>query len=109
MKVSDLAKASDFWRQFLGVTPHKAFDTWHEFMCGDIRFGLLLNNFNDVFQGSGCVPVFEYAAAELRGRAEHAMSLGAQIVVDKLDDPSMGIIVLRCPQGHEFELCGPHP
>ena len=103
-KVADLAAARHFWASLLGITPHKDGDNWVEFWCGTIRLGLLLNDFGDVFTGSGCVPVFEFGDDVLADYIERARSLGAVVLVDGLDDPNLQSIVFRDPFGHEFEL-----
>ncbi len=66
-KVKDIEGAAKFWEQLLQVTPHKNFDTWREFWCGNIRFGLLSEDFEDDFRGSSCVPVFEFEDEVLEG------------------------------------------
>ncbi len=58
-KVTDMAAAAFFWESLLGIKPHKTFPNWHEFMCDNIRLGLLL--LDDATTGSSCVPVFEFA------------------------------------------------
>jgi catechol 2,3-dioxygenase-like lactoylglutathione lyase family enzyme len=103
-KVKDLEGATRFWEGLLQTKPHKNFDTWREFWCGNIRLGLLLNDFNDPFQGSGCVPVFEFDDAVLPGYIARAKEFGATVLVDGLDDPNLQSIVFRDPFGHEFEL-----
>jgi hypothetical protein len=104
LKVNDLKGASLFWGNLLQIKPHKCFDTWHEFRCENINLGLLLNDFGDVVQGSGCVPVFEFADAALPTYINRAIQLGATLILDGLEDPTIRSIVLRDPFGHEFEL-----
>lgn len=103
-KVADTAKAAAFWSELLGVAPHKDFEKWKEISCGNIRLGFLLNDFGDAFSGSGCVPVFEFGDAELPAYVARAKALGAEVLVDRLDDPNMKSIAFRDPFGHEFEL-----
>mgnify|MGYP003394344894 CR=1 FL=1 len=103
-KVSDLGAAAHFWSGLLEIQPHKDFDEWKEFWCGNIRLGLLLNTFGDQYSGSGCVPVFEFEDTHLQGYIARAKSLGATVLLDGLDDPNLKSIVFRCPSGHEFEL-----
>ncbi len=103
-KVDDIEAAAHFWGRLLNITPHKNFESWKEFMLGNIRFGLLKNDFGDEFKGSGCVPVFEFDDNDLPVFIERAKNLGAEILVDGLDDPNLKSIVFRDPFGHEFEL-----
>lgn len=103
-KVKDIEQASVFWEKLLDIKPHKRFDRWHEFWCGNIRLGLLANDFGDAFQGSGCVPVFEFEDDILPTYIERAKKLGAVVVVDGLENPKLKSIVFRDPSGHEFEL-----
>ena len=103
-KVKDLKAAAQFWEDLLQIKPHKYFDRWAEFWCGNIRLGLLLNDFNDEFQGSGCVPVFEFEDGVLQEYIKRAKKLGATVVIDGLDNPNMKSIAFRDPFGHEFEL-----
>jgi catechol 2,3-dioxygenase-like lactoylglutathione lyase family enzyme len=103
-KVADPAKAAAFWSALLQVPPHKDFESWKEIHCGNIRLGFLLNDFGDKFSGSGCVPVFEFADEALPAYIERAKALGAEVLVDGLNDPNMKSIAFRDPFGHEFEL-----
>jgi len=103
-KVTDMGKAVAFWQEFLGVAPHKTSDRWHEFMVGNIRLGLLLNDFNDKLSGCNCVPVFEFADDELHTYIERAKKLGAKVTLDGLDDPNLLSIVFSDPFGNEFEV-----
>lgn len=103
-KVSDVVVAAAFWGKILQIKPHKNFDDWYEFWCGNIRLGLLRNDFDDVVQGSGCVPVFEFEDHILTEYITRAKEAGAVVVVDGLDDPNLKSIVFRDPFGHEFEL-----
>lgn len=104
-KVADVKAAADFWAALLDMQPHKDFETWKEFMCGNIRLGLLsADGLGDPVQGSGCVPVFEFDDDALPAYITRAKSLGATVVVDGLEDDNMKSIVFRDPFGHEFEL-----
>ena len=103
-KVKDIKAAAAFWEELLQTKPHKYFERWAEFWCGNIRLGLLLNDFNDTFQGSGCVPVFELEDDVLALYITRAKKLGAKVVLDGLDNPQLKSIVFRDPFGHEFEL-----
>ena len=104
LKVNDMEKSVYFWKNFLGVAPHKTSPNWHEFMIGNLRFGLLLNDFGDKLSGSNCVPVFEFADKDLEKYIEKAKSLGAKIMFDGIDDPKMLSITFSDPSGNEFEL-----
>jgi catechol 2,3-dioxygenase-like lactoylglutathione lyase family enzyme len=103
-KVPDARKAANFWQAILQVAPHKNSDNWQEFMCGNIRLGLLLNDFGDEFHGSGCVPVFEFPDDQLQGYIDRAIKAGGTVVLDGLNDPNLKSFVMRDPFGHEFEL-----
>lgn len=107
-KVHDMAKAVAFRENLLKVKPHKSFDEWHEFMVGDMRFALLLNDedgdSDDTSAGNNCVPVFELPDADLQGYIITAIGLGGEIVFDGLNDPDVQSIVLADPFGNEFEL-----
>ena len=103
-KIPDMPAASEFWQKVLQIKPHKTFDTWHEFMCGDIRLGLLLNNFGDKFSGSNCVPVFEFDDTVLQSYIDRAKSAGAAVLVDGLDNPKLRSLVMADPWGNQFEL-----
>jgi hypothetical protein len=81
---------------------------WAEFLLGEVRFGLLLNDFGDQFAGSGCVPVFEFDVSGLNVFLNRAKALGATVVLDGLNDETIKSIVLVRPDGHEFELCSCH-
>ncbi len=97
-------KAVSFWQTILEVEPHKTGPKWHEFMVGQLRLGLLLNDFDDKFQGSNCVPVFEFADEELPAYIDRAKQAGAKVLVDGLEDPNLKSIVFQDPWGNEFEL-----
>jgi len=102
-KVSDL-KEVDFWKNFLDAEPHKITPSWHEFLIGDIRLGFLLNDFEDRYSGSNCVPVLEFADDEIGTWVDKAKKLGAKVVFDGLKEEKTQSIVFRDPAGNEFEL-----
>jgi predicted lactoylglutathione lyase len=108
LKVNDMKQAASFWRQVLQCAPHKESDRWTEFVLGTSRFGLLLNDFGDEFKGSGSVPVFEFEERALHDFLGRAKESGAEVVFDGLAIDAMKSIVLRSPDGHEFELCMCH-
>lgn len=101
-KVSDMPKAVTFWQGLLQIKPHKAFDSWHEFMCGTLRLGFLLSD--EKMSGSNCVPVFEFPDAEVQAYIDRAKTLGATTIVDGLNDPNLKSYVMADPCGNEFEL-----
>ena len=101
-KVKDINGAKAFWQALLQIGPHKDFDSWKEFNCGNIRLGLLL--LDDAVSGSSCVPVFEIDDDTLPEYIQRAKDLGAIVIVDGLNDPDLKSIVFRDPFGHEFEL-----
>lgn len=103
-KVDDMKKAVKFWSSLLGMKPHKKFAQWHEFMVGNVRLGLLLNDFGDKFSGCNCVPVFEFSDKQLTKYIERAKKSGAKIVVDGLDDPDLKSVVFSDPFGNQFEM-----
>jgi predicted enzyme related to lactoylglutathione lyase len=103
-KVPDLNAATRFWQSILGVAPHKNSDQWREFWCGNIRLGLILNDFGDSFAGSNCVPVFEFADSDLPAYIERAKSAGAKVILEGLNDPNLLSLVLSDPFGNEFEF-----
>jgi catechol 2,3-dioxygenase-like lactoylglutathione lyase family enzyme len=104
LKVTDMPKAVAFWQSFLGIEPHKKFDSWHEFMADNIRFGLLLNDYGDQYTGSNCIPVFEFTDEEVLQYVERAKQLGAKIIQEGLDDPDLRSVVCADPFGNEFEI-----
>jgi catechol 2,3-dioxygenase-like lactoylglutathione lyase family enzyme len=108
LKVGNMNEAAAFWQQVLERAPQRQSPKWTEFLIGDVRLGLLLNDFGDDFDGSGAVPVFEFEKDALLAFLDRAKANGAKVVVDGLDDPNMKSIVLRSPDGHEFELCTCH-
>jgi predicted enzyme related to lactoylglutathione lyase len=101
-KVADMPKAAKFWEAILNIKPHKTFKEWHEFMCGNVRLGLLLSD--EKASGASCVPVFEFADAELAAYIERAKAAGASTIVDGLNDPNVKSYVMADPWGNEFEL-----
>jgi predicted lactoylglutathione lyase len=108
LKVSDMEKSASFWQQVLEIAPQRQSARWTEFMLGEVRLGLLLNDFHDDFNGSGSVPVFEFDDEALRAFLKRAKANGATVVLDGLADEAMKSIVLCSPDGHEFELCTCH-
>ncbi len=103
-KVQDMTKAVDFWKEFLGIDPVKTSPTWCEFLINQTRLGFLLNDFNDQFSGSNCLPVFEFSDDEIGQWIEKAKQLGAELVFDGLADQKNLSVVFRDPAGNEFEL-----
>ncbi len=107
-KVEDPARAAAFWSALIGVAPHKTLDVWHEINCGDVRLGFLLNDLDEDYHGSACVPVFQLDETQMADYVSRAKELGATIIVDALHDPLMKSVVLRDPAGHEFEFTCRH-
>jgi catechol 2,3-dioxygenase-like lactoylglutathione lyase family enzyme len=107
-KVTDMASATTFWERLLEQPAARKSDRWTEFLVGEVRLGLLLNDFGEELVGSGCVPVFEFEAAHLQPFLSRAKALGASVVLDGLADEFTKTIVLASPDGHEFELCTCH-
>ncbi len=107
-KVVDMDRAVTFWEALLEKRANRKSDRWSEFPLEGARLGLLLNDFEDDVAGSGGVPVFELEDAVIDAHVQRAVSLGASIVVDGLNDPKMNSIVLAAPDGHEFEICRCH-
>lgn len=103
-KVSDMNEAVGFWKNFLDIEPHKSTSTWHEFKIGNTRLGFLLNDFNDKYSGSNCVPVFEFPDSEIDQWIKKAKKLGAELVFDGLADQKSLSVVFRDTVGNEFEL-----
>ena len=103
-KVLNMERAVEFWQGLLGIKPHKSSPTWHEFLVGSLRLGLLLNDFDDQCKGSNCVPVWEFSDEELPAYIERAKSLGAKVLVDGLTDANLKSFVFADPFGNEFEL-----
>ncbi len=103
-KVDDMDTAVAFWGALLGVKAHKTSPSWHEFMSGTLRIGLLLNDFEETASGANCVPVFECADDELEIYIRRAKKLGAKVIVDGLLDPKLLSVVFADPFGNEFEI-----
>jgi hypothetical protein len=103
-----MKQAVDFWQALLSIKPHKTFDTWHEFMIGDVRLGLLLNDFNDKYIGSNCVPVFEFTDTELINIISKVKELKVNVIEDGLENPDLLSLVCKDPFGNEFELSKYH-
>lgn len=96
------------WKRHSERSPNRKSERWTEFSPGEVRVGLLLNDFGDEFVGSGCVPVLEFDVSALHTFLNRAKALGATVVLDGLNDEAMKSIVLISPDGHEFELCTCH-
>lgn len=107
-KVADMTRAVTFWKNLLGQPPSRTSEKWTEFLVGEVRLGLLLNDFGDELVGSACVPVFEFDAAALQDFLARAKALGATVVLDGISDETTNTIVMASPDGHEFELCTCH-
>jgi len=107
-KVLDIEQAKGFWKDLLGFSPVKDSGNWCEFQLENIRFAILLNDFGDEVKGSGCVPVFEFADEDLSLFVDRAKKLGCSVVFDGLEEPNIQSIVLRDPQGNEFEASRIH-
>ncbi len=105
IKAKDIQKVSNFWGQFFDSAPIKADSRWHEFMIDGKRFGILLDDFEDTYTGSNCVPVFEMEDRQiLDSYVKKAKNLGASIVFDGTEDGDIQSIVLKDPFDNEFEL-----
>lgn len=107
-KCDNVAKALGFWQAFLQIKPHKQSDQWGEFKLENIHLSFLHLDEEEEHQGSNCVPVFEYPDSEIKSVIERACSHGAKIVFDGLDNPHILSVVLKDPNGHEFEISKMH-
>ncbi len=103
-KVNEMAKVVKFWTDFLQMAPVKTFDTYHEWRIGSLNFGLALNDIDDKWTGSNCVPVFEFDDLEVLSWVERAKSLGATVILDALENPAILSVVMADPWGNEFEV-----
>ena len=104
-KVKDMHAEVVFWRVLLELEPTKSSSHWSEFLIGDQRIGLLLNDFGEELVGCNCVPVLEVNDGAMEATVIRAKTAGAVVVLDGLSNPKMNSIVLASPGGHEFELC----
>lgn len=98
LKVKNLERAATFWENLLERPPNRKTERWAEFSLGEIRLGLLLNDFGDEFAGSGCVPVFEFDISDLHTFVDRAKDLGAKVVLDGLNIETMQSVVLSDPE-----------
>jgi len=105
-KVTDMEQSVTFWEKLLELSPNRKSGKWTEFSVGDVRLGMLLNDFGDELVGSACVPVFEFDVSSSHTFVNRAKALGAAVVLELNDD--MNSIVLASPDGHEFEVCTCH-
>ena len=103
-KVNDMTKAVSFWNSFFGIQPVKASERYHEWRILELNFGLVLNNFDDKWTGTNCVPVFEFADNEVQSWVDKAKSLGAKVILEALEDPELLSVIMSDPWGNEFEL-----
>lgn len=103
-RTHNLASCSQFWQDFLEVSPHIRQENWHEFMVDGIRLGILQNS-GEVLSDSGCIPVFQSSDEEILDLVQCAKELGATVVEDCLGDSAVQSITLEDPTGNEFELC----
>ncbi|KIA80446.1 hypothetical protein PWG14_25825 [Chromobacterium amazonense] len=104
-KVGEMEAELAFWQAFLEREPLKRGSHWSEFLVGETRLGMLLNDFGEELQGCAAVPVFELAPERLAAAVSRAKEAGATVVLDGLANPQMNSIVLASPGGNEFELC----
>ncbi|MEI6477566.1 MAG: VOC family protein [bacterium] len=107
-KVNDMEAELAFWQKLFGRTFEKKTETYFECKIDDTRIALMQGEDGDSYSGSGAVPVFEYNEIELGHYADKAISLGATLVLDGMRDPNIQGMVLRDPEGHEFELTRLH-
>lgn len=107
-KVENPAQSAAFWSEMLGAAPQTTTDVWYDIHCGDVRLGFVLNDMDENYHGSGCVPVFEVFEDQLKAYTDKAVSLGATLVADARENPVLQSVVLRAPDGHEFELTKRH-
>jgi predicted enzyme related to lactoylglutathione lyase len=99
-----MSDACAFWSKLLEMPPVKNSPKYCEFKLANINLGLLLNDFGDEFKGANCVPVFEFADDQIAGYIDRAKDLGASVILEGLDNPSLLSVVFADPWGNEFEL-----
>ena len=103
-KISDMSSVVRWWSAFLEQSPHKSFEAYSEFKCGDIRLGFVLNSFGDEFTGNRGVLMLECESdEELCIKIELAKELNARVLSDNLGS-DLNSISMEDPYGNEFEL-----
>jgi len=103
-KALNMEDAVSFWQAFLELPPTKCSPKYSEFRLDNINLGFVLNDFGDGFQGSNCVPVFEFADADLKAYIDRFTKLGGTVILDGLENPDLLSLVVEDPWGNEFEL-----
>jgi len=100
-KVSDVAATAGFWGRLLEREVDASYEDWMEYKVGDVRIAFIKET---PATGSNCVPVFEMPREMIANSVQHALEIGARIVLNGLDDPEVRSIVLEDPFGNEFEF-----
>lgn len=103
-KTNNMKELITFWKNLLEIELNKESEEWCELKISNIRLGFLLNNFDDKYSGSNCVPVFEFDDKEIHKYIERAKKLGAKMIIDGLNDPNLKSVVFSDPFGNEFEI-----
>lgn len=104
-KVADVSKAVAFWEHLLLVKAHKDTSSYGEFKIGDMRFGFVLNNFGDVYEGNRGVVMFNFDSdTERDDFVLRAQNLGAKTLSDNRLDSVLRSISLEDSLGNEFEV-----
>ena len=105
-KVDRLVEVVQWWQEFLGTQPTKAFPQWHEFRIGEMNLGFLKYQHASDGARSVCVPVFQVPDDEVAERINQAKRLGARAVLEGEDHPDYPktAAVLVDPFGNEFEV-----
>jgi predicted enzyme related to lactoylglutathione lyase len=103
-KVSDMQKAKSFWSGFLEMKPHKDFEQWIEFQMDNIRLGFLADDYEGRPGYCRSAIMFEYPQEQFQKSLQRAVSLGARVLLDNLENPELRSMILVDPSGHEFEI-----
>ena len=105
-KTPRIDEAVSWWSDVLGCEPTKRLPMWREFRVGEINLGFLRLEPGMEVGRPSCVPVFEFADAEIEARIAAAKSAGALVVLEGEEHPDhpRPAAVLVDPFGNEFEF-----
>jgi predicted enzyme related to lactoylglutathione lyase len=96
-----------FYSSLFDIQPkaNKDSDEWVEFDFGNINFSLIPLD-NEKWNGSNCVPVFEFSATEIKNLKRKVVAFGGKIIGEDYE----GIPSAFCSdiEGNEFEITSFH-
>ncbi|MCG3153123.1 MAG: hypothetical protein GEEBNDBF_02433 [bacterium] len=113
LNVSDMARATAFYRDLLGLTPLEATDWWSAFDCGGVRLGLHYTGGDPVppiphdAHGPHCGAVLTLRTEDIATTVATLSAAGVTFLGPLAHEPWGSLATLQDPDGNLLKLMQP--